>query len=64
VPLAEAAGEVAGNLVVPYPPGIPLLAPGDAIGKEHVEYLTWIKKLGWQVDGLTSSGEILIYQGG
>lgn len=64
VPLQEAAGEVAGSLVVPYPPGIPLLVPGDAIGKEQIEYLTWIRKLGWQVDGITPQGEILIYQGG
>ncbi len=62
--LEKAAGEVSGALVVPYPPGIPLLAPGDAIAEEQVEYLSWIRKLGWQVDGLTPQGEILICQGG
>jgi arginine decarboxylase len=62
--LNDAAGEIAGSMVVPYPPGIPLLAPGDVIGKEQVEYLAWLRKLGWQVDGITGQGEILIYQGG
>ena len=64
LPLQKAVGEVAGAMVVPYPPGIPLLAPGDAIEKEQVEYLTWIRKQGWQVDGLTCEGEILVYRGG
>lgn len=40
VPLAEAAGEIAAELVVPYPPGIPLLAPGERIGQDKVEWLT------------------------
>ena len=64
MPLEEAAGEVAASMVVPYPPGIPLLAPGDAIESSQVEYLSWIRKLGWQVDGLSPCGEILVVMGG
>jgi lysine decarboxylase len=39
VPLRDAAGEVAAELVVPYPPGIPVLAPGEVIGPDVVAHL-------------------------
>jgi arginine/lysine/ornithine decarboxylase len=39
VPLAEAAGEVAAELVTPYPPGIPVLAPGEVITADKIAYL-------------------------
>lgn len=39
IPLADAIGEVSAELVIPYPPGIPVLAPGDVISAEKVAYL-------------------------
>jgi arginine/lysine/ornithine decarboxylase len=39
VPLARAAGEVAAELVTPYPPGIPVLAPGEVITADKLAYL-------------------------
>jgi len=39
VPLDQATGEIAAELVIPYPPGIPVLAPGDLITAETIEYL-------------------------
>lgn len=39
VPLELAAGETAAELVTPYPPGIPVLAPGDLITPEKIAYL-------------------------
>lgn len=39
VPLGEAVGEVSAELVIPYPPGIPVLAPGDLISAAAVAYL-------------------------
>ena len=39
VPLRDAAGEVSAELVIPYPPGIPILAPGDVVSAEAVAYL-------------------------
>jgi arginine/lysine/ornithine decarboxylase len=38
-PLDEASGEVSTELVIPYPPGIPVLAPGEVITDEKVAYL-------------------------
>ncbi|MDR0875080.1 MAG: DegT/DnrJ/EryC1/StrS family aminotransferase [Clostridiales Family XIII bacterium] len=39
VPFAAAAGRVSGELVVPYPPGIPALCPGDRITAEIHDFL-------------------------
>jgi arginine/lysine/ornithine decarboxylase len=39
VNLTDAAGEVAAELVTPYPPGIPVLAPGDLITQQKIDYL-------------------------
>ena len=35
----EAAGQVAGAFVIPYPPGIPLLCPGERVTAAHVEWI-------------------------
>jgi arginine/lysine/ornithine decarboxylase len=39
VPLARAAGAVAAEAVIPYPPGIPILLPGEAISAVKLECL-------------------------
>ena len=39
VPLNEASGEISTELVIPYPPGIPVLAPGEVITEQKVAYL-------------------------
>jgi arginine/lysine/ornithine decarboxylase len=39
VPLAAAVGEVAAELVTPYPPGIPVLAPGEVVTADKLAYL-------------------------
>ncbi|MGY1601900.1 aminotransferase class I/II-fold pyridoxal phosphate-dependent enzyme [Geodermatophilus sp. SYSU D00815] len=40
VPVAEAAGRVVAEMVSPYPPGVPVLAPGERITLEVLDYLT------------------------
>lgn len=39
VPLAEALGRVCAEQVMPYPPGIPVLLPGEIVGADHIDYL-------------------------
>ncbi|MFQ7289953.1 MAG: hypothetical protein ACLRPV_14245 [Lacrimispora saccharolytica] len=36
LPLEETAGRIIKEMIVPYPPGIPLLCPGEVITKEHI----------------------------
>jgi arginine/lysine/ornithine decarboxylase len=52
VPLAAAVGEVAAGLVVPFPPGIPALVPGEVISAEKVAYLQAGLADGMHVGGL------------
>nr|WP_205708687.1 ornithine decarboxylase [Kineococcus siccus] len=40
VPAQEAVGRVAAEVVSPYPPGVPVLTPGEVISAEAVAYLT------------------------
>ena len=39
IPAAEAVGRVCAEQVTPYPPGIPVLFPGERIGRRALEYL-------------------------
>jgi len=39
VPLAEAAGRIAAEPLCPYPPGIPLLVPGERIDRDRALWL-------------------------
>jgi arginine decarboxylase len=39
LPVAECAGRVSAEMVTPYPPGIPVLGPGEEISDELVAYL-------------------------
>jgi arginine decarboxylase len=39
VPVGQAAGRIAAETVSPYPPGVPVLAPGEIITEEALAYL-------------------------
>ncbi len=39
LPLFEAEGKISGGYLMPYPPGIPLVCPGECIPKETIGYL-------------------------
>jgi arginine/lysine/ornithine decarboxylase len=51
IPLEQAAGEISAELVIPYPPGIPVLAPGDVITVEKLEYLKYGAAEGMYISG-------------
>jgi len=40
VPVEDATGRVSAEMVSPYPPGVPVLAPGELISQEALDYLT------------------------
>ncbi|MFD0134796.1 aminotransferase class I/II-fold pyridoxal phosphate-dependent enzyme [Streptomyces sp. NPDC127159] len=40
VPASQAVGRVAAETISPYPPGVPVVAPGEVITREVVDYLT------------------------
>ena len=42
MPLSRAEGRIAAEQVAPYPPGVPILAPGERIEKKYLAYLNRI----------------------
>ena len=51
VPVADAAGRVSAEMVTPYPPGIPVVAPGEEVSDEIVAYLSEASARGLHVHG-------------
>jgi arginine/lysine/ornithine decarboxylase len=51
VPLDESAGCVCTEFVMCYPPGIPILAPGERITKDIIDYIKYAKEKGCSMTG-------------
>ena len=49
--LEQSVGHIAGEFVMCYPPGIPIIAPGERITKEIVEYISYAKEKGASITG-------------
>lgn len=52
VPLKEAEGEIAAAPVIPYPPGIPLLVPGEEITEDILHHISFLKDSELNIVGL------------
>lgn len=51
LPIAETCGRICSEFVMCYPPGIPILAPGEQITEEILTYIRYAKKKGCQITG-------------
>ncbi len=51
LPIEKTAGRVCSEFVMCYPPGIPILAPGERITKEILDYIEYAKKKGCSMTG-------------
>ncbi len=51
VPIDELEGRITTSLVTPYPPGIPLLIPGEVFNKKIVDYLKFSREFNAQCPG-------------
>lgn len=56
--LERTIGLICAEDVVPYPPGIPLIAKGEIVSKEHIDYLKAIKKLKGLISVVISDDKI------
>ncbi len=52
VKLKKSAGRVCAEVVTCYPPGIPLLCPGELITREVIEHLGLVRRAGARLQGL------------
>lgn len=51
IPLERSIGEIAGEMIMAYPPGIPVLCIGERITKEIVEYISILKEERCELQG-------------
>ena len=56
VPLEDAVGRVSGTFVYAYPPGIPVLAPGEVYDAQAVAGIAAMIDSGLHVAGVDSDG--------
>lgn len=51
VPVKDSEGYICGEFIMSYPPGIPILAPGERITKEIIDYIIYSKEKGCSLTG-------------
>ncbi|MEG1312528.1 MAG: aminotransferase class I/II-fold pyridoxal phosphate-dependent enzyme [Romboutsia sp.] len=55
VKINDSIGKVCGEYIIPYPPGIILLSPGEIITKEIIDYILLCHEKGMNINGLKDS---------
>ncbi len=60
IPLAQAAGSISGDFVCLYPPGIPLLVPGEVIEEPVVRQIVESLQIGLCVQGVSVNETVII----
>ena len=60
VPLSKSLGRISTATIVPYPPGIPVLCPGEKITQHSIEYIEMILDLGGNVNNIDEQRTIEI----
>lgn len=51
LPLSECKDRICAEFIMCYPPGIPILAPGELITQEIIDYITYAKEKGCSMTG-------------
>ncbi|MCT7949544.1 aminotransferase class I/II-fold pyridoxal phosphate-dependent enzyme [Ancylothrix sp. C2] len=51
VPMSEAINRISAELICPYPPGVPVLVPGEPITKQALDYLQQVLANGGTITG-------------
>ena len=60
VPLGEAEGAICAGSIIPYPPGIPFVCPGEELTPDIIRYITALRHDGEKVIGVNDRGEVLV----
>lgn len=55
IPLAQAVHRVSGEIITPYPPGIPVIMPGERFSQEIIELLVTVKRSGCPISAVDPS---------
>ncbi len=62
VPVEDLEGRVTGVLLTPYPPGIPLLIPGERFNRDIVDYLKFTQEFNQQFPGFETDVHGLAFE--
>lgn len=60
----KCAGEIAMEYAYLYPPGCPLIVPGERVSQEAADMLQWYKKQGFTLEGLAEDSRIEVLRHG
>ena len=60
VKLESAEGRICAGSIIPYPPGIPFVCPGEEITADIVRYIGALRDDGEKVIGVNDRGEVLV----
>ncbi len=60
VKLADSEGMICASSIIPYPPGIPLICPGERIEADAIAYVQAMRDLGEKVIGINEFGEVIV----
>lgn len=62
VPLVESAGKVVGEFIIPFPPGVPLIVPGERMSEHVIRIVEQYIKMNIEIMGMADDtyGTILI----
>jgi arginine/lysine/ornithine decarboxylase len=52
VPFESCLGRICGEMIVPYPPGIPIIMPGEVINKSIIDYALECQSKGIKLNGI------------
>lgn len=55
VQLKKSIGEISGEFIIPYPPGIPILTPGEEVTEEIINHIECLKLEKIEILGLTQN---------
>ena len=58
--LESAEGRICAGSIIPYPPGIPFVCPGEEITADIVRYIGALRDDGEKVIGVNDRGEMLV----
>jgi arginine/lysine/ornithine decarboxylase len=52
IPINESEGKISAASIIPYPPGIPLINPGERITPEYLDYINLLLSCNCPVHGV------------
>ncbi len=64
VRLEDSIGSISAEYAYLYPPGSPLLVPGERITRAVEEQMAWFEKQGFTIEGLKEAGRIEVWNNG